>query len=81
MVVVEIGVVNELDGDVLMIAAKGHGLLIARPGGEQFIGADEALAVGVIADKTTDGTGLSARGTGQQQTQQSRHQGEPLQSN
>ena len=37
-------VVDELDGDVLMVAAKGHGLLIAEPAGEQFIGADKPLA-------------------------------------
>ena len=44
LVVVQILEVDELDRDVLVVGAKGHGLLVAQPAGEEFVGVDEALA-------------------------------------
>ncbi len=44
LVLVEVLEVDEPDGDVLVVGAKGHGLLVAQPAGELFVGADEAVA-------------------------------------
>ena len=40
----EVVEVDERDGDVLVVGAKGHGALAAQPGGELLVGPDQAVA-------------------------------------
>ena len=44
LVAVEIGEVNQVDGDVLVALAEGHGAVPAQPGGELLVGLDQAVA-------------------------------------
>ena len=43
LVLVEVFVVEQVDGDVFVALAKGHGAFAAQPGGEFFVGADQSF--------------------------------------
>lgn len=43
LVVIQVFKVNQADGDVLVVLAKGHGAVAAQPSGEFFVGADESI--------------------------------------
>ena len=43
LVLVEIIVVDQADGDVFVARPEGHGAFVAQPGGEFFVGADQAV--------------------------------------
>ncbi len=43
LVLIQVLVIDQVDGDVLVVLAKGHGALAAQPGGEFFVGADQAV--------------------------------------
>ena len=54
LVSVEIVVIDQPDRDVLVVPAKRHGAVAAQPGGELFVGADQAIR----ADRQYDGAQL-----------------------
>ena len=43
LVLVEVFEIEQVDGDVFVALAKGHGAFAAQPGGEFFVGADQSF--------------------------------------